>query len=399
MATRTLTARRIDDLQPHLGKQYIVWDAQLIGFGVRVSPGGTKTFLFVYRTVGGRQRWKTLGRVGSISLEQARKLAQVDAGVVASRQDPLQQTDAARGAFTLEKVAALWMTDHVRARRKPRTAASYQQALDTHILPLLGRVPLADVSQADAIRLHEALRHTPVQANRVVRTLSSLLTWSMRGNGRYRPLGPNPCFGIELYPETARTRYLTDAEYARIGRVLKTAAITPAIKTALRLVLLTGARPLEIASLDWTFVDLPQHALNLPESKTGKKTIFLSPAAVALLKRWPRHAHSPYVFPGGGTNGQGEGTHLHPSTLTHAWDELRRTIGLEDVRLYDSRHSYASVAASVHGLSLPQIGKQLGHTQPSTTQRYAHLTDTAARAHAAQIGETIATALKRRVKR
>jgi integrase len=378
-----------------VGKQYFVWDTTLPGFGVRVSPGGTKTFLFFYRTLSGRQRWKTLGRVGAISLEQARTLAKVDAGVVASRQDPLKQTDAARGAFTLAEIAALWMSEHVQSRRKARTAESYQQALDLHILPLLGRTPIGDISQADAIRLHESLRATPVQANRVLRTLSSLLTWSMRGNGRYRPLGPNPCFGVELYPEAKRTRYLTEAEYARVGRALRTAKIAPGIKTALWLLLLTGARPVEIASLRWSFVDLAGHALNLPESKTGKKTIFLSPAAVAILKRWPVHALSLYVFPGTGRKRKGD--HLHSSTLTHAWADLRTAIGLDDVRLYDSRHSYASVAASVHGLSLPQIGKQLGHTQASTTQRYAHLSEAIAQQHAAQIGQTIASALKRRV--
>jgi len=396
MPRQALTARTLKSLKPKPDRQYFVWDTTLKGFAVRVSPGGTKTFLFFYRTLGGRQRWKTLGRVGAVSLEQARTLAKVDTGIVASREDPLRQTDAARGAFTLETVAALWMMQHIAVRRKPRTVKQYQDALDLHILPLLGRTPIADVNQADVIRLHESLRQTPTQANRVIATLSSLLTWSMRANGRYRPLGPNPCFGIEFYPENERTRYLTDDEYARVGRALRTAAIAPGIKTALQLLLLTGARPVEIASLQWASVDLRQHALNLPDSKTGAKPIFLSPAAVTILKRWPRHAHSLYVFPG--TGRRSRGLHLHPSTLTHTWADLRGTIGLEDVRLYDGRHSYASVAVSAHGLSLPQIGKQLGHTQAATTQRYAHLHKTVAQQHAAQIGGTIAAALKRRVK-
>jgi integrase len=395
MPTASLTLKTIEKLQAKLGQQFVVWDTELTGFGVRVSPGGTKTFVFAYRTPGRRKRWKTLGRVGRVALEEARRLARVDTGIVAARQDPLQQTDAARGAFTVRQVAKLWMVS-VRARRKPRTADSYQQVLDTHILPRLGRMPMVEITQADAIRLHEALRKTPVQANRVIRTLSSLLTWSMRGNGRYRPLGHNPCFGIELYPETKRTRYLTDTEYARVGKALRTSTLAPAIRAAIELLLLTGARPIEIASLKWAFVDQKSRALRLPESKTGPKTIYLSPAAWTVLKRWPLHAHSPYVFPGTGRKQRGE--HLHPSTLTHAWADLRETLDLKDVRLYDARHSYASVGVSEYGLSLPQVGKQLGHSQPSTTQRYAHLHETVAQEHANQIGSSIAAALKKRVR-
>ena len=150
------------------------------------------------------------------------------------------------------------------------------------------------------------------------------------------------------------------------------------ICTAIELLILTGARPVEIASLQWTHVDLKQHALRLTDSKTGPKTIHLSPAAVKVLKRWPRHLGSPYVFPG--TGRKDTGTHLHPSTLTHTWADLRETIGLADTRLYDLRHSYASMAVSEHGLSLPQIGAQLGHSQPQTTARYSHLHDSVAKA-------------------
>lgn len=393
MPRRALTERTLKEIRPKAGRTFVVWDTDLTGFGVRVSGGGAKTFVFVYRTLGGRQRWKTLGRAGEVALEQARRLAKVDTGIVAGRQDPLKQTDDARGALTLATVAERWMTDHISPGRKAKTAAGYQQALDGHIIPMLGNIPMADIGQADAIRLHESLRSTPTQANRVLRALSSLLTWSMRGNGRYRPLGPNPCFGIELYPEQKRTRYLTPSEYAKVGKALRTASIAPGIRTAIQLLLLTGARPVEIASLQWTFIDLKAAALRLPDSKTGPRTIYLSPAAVTIFKRWPRHAHSKYVFPG---NDRGtQAGHLHPSTLTHTWADLRSTIDLADVRLYDSRHSYASVAASAHGLSLPQIGKQLGHTQASTTQRYAHLSETAAQEHATQIGTTIAAALGR----
>ncbi len=240
MPRRALTERALKEIQPETWPDVCRLGHQTCtGFGVRVSAGGTKTFVYVYRTPGGRQRWKPLGRVGNVALEQARRLAKVDIGVVASRQDPLRQTDAARRALTLEAVSELWMTELEqvdpatgKAKRKPSTLRNYRQALDAYIRPLLGTVPMVDISQADAIRLHESLQSIPTQANRVLRALSSLLTWSMRGERPYRSLGPNPCFGIEHYPERKRTRYLKPDEYARVGKALRTAPLAPSIRTA-----------------------------------------------------------------------------------------------------------------------------------------------------------------------
>jgi integrase len=201
---------------------------------------------------------------------------------------------------------------------------------------------------------------------------------------------------VEKYKERKHERYLTEREYLKVGAALRFSSLAPGIKTALELLLLTGARPCEIASLEWAFVDLPGRALHLPDSKTGKKTIHLSDDAVQVLTNWPRHVASPYVFPG--TGRRQVGTHLHPHTLTHAWMKIRKQTGLTGVRLYDAcRHSFASIAASEHGLSLPQIGAQLGHTQASTTQRYAHLIRTVQQEHAAKVQGTIAARLKGRL--
>ena len=121
----------------------------------------------------------------------------------------------------------------------------------------------------------------------------------------------------------------------------------------------------------------------------------MRPRAARPIACWPRWASSPYVFPG---TGRGvKGTHLHPSTLAHVWADLRTLAKLENVRLYDAcRHSFASIAISQHGLTLAQIGEQLGHSQPATTARYAHLHDDVAKQHATAIGSTIAAALRKR---
>jgi integrase len=389
-----LTARTITSLTPEPGAQYVRWDAQIKGFGVRVSPSGTKTYLLKYRLHTGRVRWKMLGRVGDVKLGKARRLAQDDLGAVARGGDPLRDKDAARAALTVADVGDRFLLEHVEARRKPATLRLYTLAFG-HIRKTLGRIPIADVTTEDAIRLHHKLKATPYLANRVLAVLSKLLAWS--ASSKYRAVGPNPCAGIEKYPEQSRRRYLDDQEYARLGRALRTITMSPGPRTAIELLLLTGCRPQEIATLQWAHVNLPGAILDLPDSKTGAKVVHLSPPAVKLLKKWPRVLESAYVFPGAG---RVKSPHMHATTLAHAWAELRTAAQLENVRLYDAcRHSYASVAVSQHGLSLAAIGEQLGHSQPATTQRYAHLHDSVARENATSIGSTIATALKRRVRR
>ena len=287
MAARRLTERVIDDLQPAPGAQFVQWDRDLKGFGVRVSPAGAKAFILKYRLASGRVRWKTLGRVGDVALEQARKYAKDDIGIVARGGDPLGATDAARGAVTVAAVAQRFLDDYVcapaPAGKKPSTQRLYRLVIDAHITPRLGARAISDVEHQDVVTLHERLRATPILANRAVAVLSKLLAWSMTER-KYRPAGPNPCRGIEKYKERKRKRYLDEAEYRRLGRALRTATIAPGPRTAIELLLLTGARPDEVATLQWSHVDLAGAALHLPDSKTGAKTVSLIAASGEALK-------------------------------------------------------------------------------------------------------------------
>ncbi len=398
---RRLTKQRIDDLQPRPGQQYTEWDTAVRGFGVRVSPAGAKSYVLKFRTKAKRVRWKSYGRTdGDLALDAARALAEGDRGIVAAGGDPLREIDAAKKA---EKVAMVGERFLAALATRPRPAKAptlrlYRLAFDQHIRPVLGKLAIADVTDEDAAKLHRRMAATPYMGNRVLAVLSSLLAWSMAE--RYRPKGPNPCKGIPKFAEQKRKRYLDATEYARLGKVLRTArkqgTVASAALTAIELLLLTGCRPNEIATLQWAHVDVRRSVLELPDSKTGAKTVHLSPPAVALLKKWPRFATAVYVFPGTGRRTLGE--HIHGSTLAHTWATLRTAAGIEDVRLYDAcRHSYASQAITA-GLSLAQIGEQLGHSQPATTSRYAHLHDDAAKANAAMIGGGIAAALGRRVR-
>ena len=389
-----LTLRTIEALEPRPGAQYVAWDREIRGFGVRVSPAGARTFIVKYRLPSGRVRWATIDRVGVVTLDQARRRARQFLGVVAAGDDPLRRKDAARGAPTLAAVADRFLEEHVEARRKPATVRLYRLAIDSHIRPLLGQLTIAGASLADVVRLHHRLRATPYLANRVLAVLSKLLSWA--DHHGYRPAGSNPCRGVEKYPEQSRRRYLSPAELKRLGAALRIAeryeSIPPAAITVIRLLLLTGARVGEILSLRWSDVDLAGGALRLPDSKTGRKTILLPELAVEILKAWPRFAGSPFVFPG---EGHGVRKGQHRVSLTDPWAWVRCRARLADVRLHDLRHSFASVAVS-DGQTLPVIGALLGHTQAATTQRYAHLMDDPLRAASDATAATIAAALTRR---
>ena len=391
---RKLTQKIIGELTAR-PRQFVAWDSVLAGFGVRVSPAGTKAYVLKYRTKAGRVRWATLGRLKDLSLDQARDRAREYRGIVAAGRDPLQQIDRSRDAPTVATAAARFLDEHV-ARKKPSTVRLYRLAIDTHITPILGAIPIAELDTGDVLRLHHRLRATPYMANRTLAVLSKLLAWSM--HARLRALGPNPCLGLEKYPEEKRRRYLTTAELRRVGAALRVAArreaLSPSSVAIITLLMLTGARVSEITTLRWPSVDLAAGALELPDSKSGRKTILLNRAAVAVLEASPRFAGTDYVFPG---DGRGKEKGDHRVSLADAWAWVRRRAKIADVRLHDLRHSYASVAVS-QGQSLPMIGGLLGHSQPATTARYAHLHDDPLRAASEQTGGVIAAALARRAR-
>jgi integrase len=209
-----------------------------------------------------------------------------------------------------------------------------------------------------------------------------------------RPDGSNPCRHVEKYRERKRERFLSQAELARLGEALAEAerngSESPYAIAAIRLLILTGARVSEILTLEWGHVDFERACLRLPESKSGAKVVHLSPPARELLASLPRIEGNPYVLPG-----LKERAHL--VNLEAPWRRIRARASLEDVRLHDLRHSFASVGAGA-GLSLPVIGALLGHSQPGTTARYAHLATDPLKQANNVIGTRIATALEGKAK-
>lgn len=389
MPVVTITKRAVDAAQP-ADRDGFLWDRELKGFGLKVTPAGAKIYLVQYRT-GGRgapTRRVTIGRHGAPwTPDLARREAKRILGQVAGGVDPGAVRQEDKASLTMAALVKAFMTQHVEAKRKPRSAAEYHRLFDNLILPELGGKRVKEITRSDVSRLHHALRSTPYQANRVLAVLSKLFNWAEQHD--HRPDASNPCRHVEKYREEPRERFLSPAELGRLGRALtkseREGLITPWMAGAIRLLVFTGARLSEILTARWDWVDLPAGTLTLPDSKTGRKTIHLNPPALEVMNSLPRVAGNSYLIAG-----RKQGAHL--VNLQKPWRLVRAHAGLDDVRVHDLRHSFASVAAA-GGFSLPLIGAMLGHSQPATTARYAHLAADPVKAASATVGDKIAAAM------
>ena len=384
-----ITKRTVDSLSPG-PSDMLIWDAEVKGFGVRCRPSGSKHY-FLKTRIGGRQRWLKIGRHGSPwTPDTARREALRLLGLKASGQDPATERDRQKGTVTITELADRFLREHVAQHCKPRTVEEYERAVRDYIKPALGQHRITDLTRADVAGFHHKHRERPCQANRSLAVLSKMLNlaeaWGLRTEGR------NPCRYVKKYREEKRQRYLTRDELQRLGAALTEAdrngTETPFVLGAIGLLILTGARLTEILTLRWEFVALADGVLRLPDSKTGAKEIYLNDAAIKKLRGMPKMAENPYVVAGRKT-----GARL--INLQKPWRRIRAEAGLPDVRIHDLRHSFASIAVS-GGMSLPMIGKLLGHTQPVTTARYAHLATDQVRAASNLIGTEISAAMKKR---
>ena len=363
------------------GKDAVIWDRALTGFGVRVYPSGAKVYIVQCRGPAGRTRI-TLGRHGVISAEEARRrarpmIARIRAGADAATLAPRP------GALTVAALAERYLREHVALRCKPTTAARYRLAIERHIVPALGRLPASAVTRAHVADLQHGLSDRPALANLVVATLSRMIDQAFAWGSI--PEARNPCRAAFKYKERRRERFLTEAEFRRLGRALRAleeeGRVSAHAAAAIRLLMLTGCRRNEILTLRWADVRLEEGEIRLRDSKTGPRTVSLSQAAVKVLAALPRVAGNPWVVPG-----RQPGAPL--SGIFEQWRRVRSRAGLGDVRIHDLRHSYASRALAL-GESLPVIAKLLGHSRIQTTARYAHLARDSVRAAAARIADGI----------
>jgi len=379
-----LTKRFVDALKSAEEREVLVWDEIVKGFGLRLYPGGAKGYLVQYRSKG-RTRRLALGRHGVLTPEQARRLAQDALARVRAGEDPAQDRRQAAHAPTVAALAERYLAEHARTKKKRSSAETDARNLRLHVLPKLGRRLVADVSRAEISALHHAMRATPGAANRVLALVSKMFSLAERWG--LRPDASNPARHVERFPERKMERFLSARELARLGDALaelEQARVEPVqVVAAGRPLLLTGARRGEILGLEWEHVDFDAACLRLPDSKEGgAKVIPLGAHALDVLARLPHRSR--WVLPT--TAGD------RPVSLSKPWDRIRKRAGLDDVRLHDLRHSFASVGVA-GGDSLFIVGSILGHKRASTTERYAHLSDDPRRAAMDRIGARIAAAM------
>lgn len=410
-ATR-ITKRSVDAIEAN-GTDFYVFDTDLTGFGIRVRASGAMSYVARYRAGFGRNapvRRVTIARVGKITPEQARDAAKEIFAAVVQGGDPARDRAQVRKAASLGDLVGLYL-EHVAATKKPKTLEQYRHVLVNYALPALGTRKAHDVAPADIGALHRSLRGKPITANRLCSAVSAMYSWALKTG--VVVASRNPCVGIERYREEGRERYLRPEELARLSKALVEAEgegipwdelrssaskhlrkpenrrtrIDAHSAGAIRLLLLTGARLREILHLKWEHVDFERGLLLLPDSKTGRKTIVLSVAALQVLASLPRRGD--FVISGAHSDGADQKPR---SDLKRPWALVTRHAGLDGLRIHDLRHSFASFGAG-GGLGLPIVGQLLGHAHAATTQRYAHLDADPLRRAANAIGASIQAAM------
>ena len=378
---------------PVKAQPYLLFDDEVRGFAVRVHPSGEKTFVMRYR-FGGADRKLNLGRLGDLTPDQARRLALKARVTLADGIDPGATRRRLAASPTIKDLSDRFMREHAEVHCKPSTQGDYRHSLMV-VAAQLARRRVAEVTRADIAELHQSLSKKPYQANRTLTALSKMFNlaevWGLR------PDGSNPCRHVKKYREVKRERYLDAEELARLGLAFERATRripdghgkyvegpeSRHVIAAYQLLILTGCRLSEIQTLKWDHVR--EDRLELPDSKTGAKTVPLGYEAVLVLRSIPRLKGNPHVIVG---NIEGECA----TDLQTPWQRIRELAGLDDVRIHDLRHTFASFAVS-NGESLPMIGKLLGHTQAQTTLRYAHLARAPLQAAASRVTAHLGEAL------
>jgi integrase len=377
--SQRLTDRTVKGLpSPPTGNR-VFFDDLVRGFGARVTAAGNKAFVLKYRRrPDGLQRLLTIGAFPDWTVAAAREEAkrlkrEIDGGA-----DPLGQQREEREAPTINDLCDRFEAEHL-PRKRASTQDDYRSMLRTHVRPALGRRKIATLTYSDMDALHRQLTTAsgPYRANRVLALVSKLCSLSVQWHWRT----DNPCRGVERNDEAKRKRYLTGTELERLSAALAAHEDQDAADI-FRLLLLTGARRGEVLAARWADINIETGVWTKPAATTKTRAehrIPLSPPALQIIAN-RKQTDSEFLFPGryGG----------HRVEVKSNWRRICKAADITGLRIHDLRHSYASFAAS-SGISLHAIGELLGHTQPSTTHRYAHLFDDHLRQATTRVGAQI----------
>ena len=385
MAAGRITKRTVDSLTV-TGKDYVHWDGELTGFGVRVRATGAMSFVAVYRT-GGRnspQRRVTIGSVGKIEADKAREEAKAIILQAELGQDRAAEKAKLRAEMTFDKVCDLYLKEGCETK-KASTIATDKGRVERHIKPLLGKKRIGEITRTDVEKFMRDVANGKTAtdektkahgraiveggkgtATRTVGLLGGIMSFAVSRQLR----ADNPVRGVKRYADKKGETFLSSAELGKVGAALATAeanGANPSAIAIIRLLAFTGARKSEIAGLKWSEVDIERGYLRLGDSKTGAKTIPIGAPAQEVLAGHAVAENSAYVFPAASGVSHFQG-------VEKVWRNVRAAAGFPNLRLHDLRHSFASVGLA-RGDALPVIGAILGHADVKTTSRYAHLAD------------------------
>ena len=381
----TISKKSVDALKADPDRDMWLWDDKLSGFGVRRKPSGAASFLIQYKTPQGATRRLVIGRVGTLTPDQARELARQRLGEVAEGRDPSKERHEERKELSVGQVCDLYL-EAARAgqvitrfgqKKAGRTVEWDHGRVDRHIRPLIGDIIASKLTRQDVQRMVDAIAAGrtatvvktkargkavvtggPGTAARAVGLLGAIWKWAER---RGYTSGENPAHGVDKAASGAKDRVLGTDELRKLGAVLKAMEEAhPAPVAAVRLIAFTGLRREEAVGLRWPEIDELGSCLRLQATKTGRSTRPVGRSVLDLLKSMPRR-HEDWVFP------NRDGT--APADLKKPIAAIFDAAGLSDARSHDLRRTFATVAAT-EGYSDATIGELLGHSRRGVTERH-----------------------------
>jgi integrase len=399
-----LTKRIVDATEPDPRADVFVWDGELPGFGLRVRPGGTKTYVLQYRTTS-RQRRMSIGRVGPLTPDEARKAALKLLARVAQGGDPSGERANERRAVTVKALCQKYLTDAERGlvigrkgkAKKPSTLVSDRGRINRHIVPLLGNRRVTDLTSAEIVRFirdvssgktatvektvphgKAVVRGGAGTAARTVGLFGGILSYAVAEG----IIALNPVHGVKRPADKRRNVRLSASDYFKLGSALAVFSETsPRAVRAIWLLALTGCRRGEIERLRWSEIDPLGKCVRLADTKEGASVRPLGSAALELLRQLAPSGEVEFVFPGS----KGDAPYVG---LPKVWTRIAERAGLAKVTPHTLRHSFASVANDL-GFTEPTIAAILGHAAGSVTGRYVHHLDAALVAAADRVSRSI----------
>jgi len=384
-ATRIkITERSAADLEVN-GSDYKAFDTQVPGFHIRVQPSGIRSYAVFYRNADGQQRTKTLGRVGVMKAEKARSEALDLLRAVRDGADPSAERKAKKAVVTMTDLFVDYLEKHARVKKGVRSVAEDECLWRLHLRPVFAEMRVDAVGLRDLDGFMASMKGKQGAANRAMALMSKMMSlavaWDLRTD--------NPVKRVERFPENRKERFLTPEEGQRLLTALD-ADHDRCGATAIKLLLLTGARRGEVLRATWSQFHLtgddplwviPNEHLKGAVRVRSDLRRPLSDEAADTLREWRKAAgvtSLTWVFPNAA-----DPSRSRPD-LKSTWNRVRQKAGLRGVRLHDLRHTYASLAVHA-GHSLHVIGKALGHRDVRTTERYAHVQDSSLRSLAANV--------------